>query len=107
MPTILSAALGAILRHVLTMGAGYLVAQGIWTKDESALYVGGATIFLLTLGWSVWQKVSAKRLQLVAQTMGPGVTEAQVIREVEHKKVTETLPSVLIAPDQPPTAQRG
>lgn len=56
MPPLLSAALGAILRHVLTLAAGLLVARGIWTDGEATEYVLGATLAILAFGWSYWQK---------------------------------------------------
>lgn len=59
MNPVLQAALGAILRHFLTMGATFLVTRGIWTQEEAMTYVAAAALALLGLGWSVWQKSKA------------------------------------------------
>lgn len=56
MNPILQAAIGSILRHVLTAGAAYLVTRGIWTPEEATTYAAAAALALLGLGWAVWQK---------------------------------------------------
>jgi hypothetical protein len=50
------AAIGSILRHILTYGAGYLVARGVWTGNESTMYVEALTLFVIGQGWSLYQK---------------------------------------------------
>ena len=57
-------ALGSIVRWALMLLAGYVVQAGIWTGADAERYVGGATIAVLALGWSLWQKYRS-RLKLV------------------------------------------
>jgi hypothetical protein len=49
-----TAALG-IVRHLLTTGGGYLVANGAVTDAQVETFVG-ATLALLGIAWSVWDK---------------------------------------------------
>jgi hypothetical protein len=72
------AALGAILRHFLTIIAGGLVARGIWTQEEAATYVGAAVLAALGLGWSLWAKYRDRLFRDQAMAMPAGVTEDQV-----------------------------
>jgi hypothetical protein len=44
-----------IARHLLTFGAGYLVAQGI-LDESSAEAIVGAVLTLIGVGWSVYDK---------------------------------------------------
>jgi len=44
-----------IVRHVLTIGAGYLVGQGM-LDDSQAQTMVGAFIGLVGVAWSVWSK---------------------------------------------------
>lgn len=74
MNPLLSAAVGAFLRHGLTWAAGYIVAWGIWTAEEATGYVAGAVIFLLAYGWSYFQKMMAEKKVEVALEMPPGTS---------------------------------
>lgn len=56
MNPIFSAALGSILRHVLTMGATYLVTKGVWSETDASVYVTAAAMGLVSVVWAVWQK---------------------------------------------------
>jgi hypothetical protein len=58
-------------------------------------------------GWSFYRQMRDIRMLRVAQMMAAGVTEKQVALELQHKKRTKTLPSVLTKPDEPPSAVRG
>lgn len=49
------AAIGALVRHALTVGAGYLAGQGIITTDEVDIAVG-AIMGLAGIIWSIWRK---------------------------------------------------
>lgn len=60
MNPVLQAAVGSILRHILTMGASYLVARGIWTEQEAMTYAAAAALALLGFGWAIWQKSQAQ-----------------------------------------------
>lgn len=44
-----------IVRHVLTVGAGALVTDGILTGGDAKDGVG-AIMVLIGIGWSIWQK---------------------------------------------------
>ena len=72
MSPILQAALGSILRHFLTIAAGYLVAKGIWTQEEAMTYAAAAALGLLGVGWSVWQKSKTHALIEKALDMPQG-----------------------------------
>ena len=78
MNPVLQAALGSILRHFLTIAAGYLVAQGIWTQEEAMTYVAAAALGLLGVGWSVWQKSKAHALIEKALDMPQGSSLEQL-----------------------------
>lgn len=56
MSPMLQAALGAIIRHSLTLAAGYLVSKGVWSQDAAGTYIEAATLGALSLGWSLYQK---------------------------------------------------
>jgi hypothetical protein len=64
---------GALIRGLLQVGSGILVAQGVITAEEadtatnavSAVIsdpasIVGAVTFFATLGWSIWQKSQPK-----------------------------------------------
>lgn len=44
-----------IARHLLTFGAGYLVAQGIIDESTAEALVG-AVLTLIGVGWSIYDK---------------------------------------------------
>ena len=44
-----------LLRHVLTFGGGYIVAQGFTTQSDWDAIAGGLAT-LIGLGWSIWHK---------------------------------------------------
>ena len=52
------AALGGILRHILTTGGGCFVGNGMLTEGEMQTGVG-AIMALFGLGWSLWTKRGA------------------------------------------------
>lgn len=76
------AALAAIFRWALTIGAGYLVARGIWTQEEAATYVIGGALALTALLWSVYQKY-VERSKLVTALSMPPTTESHVEQAVK------------------------
>lgn len=82
----LAAAIGAILRHVLTILAGYLVSKGIWTDAEASTYVTAAVAALVAFGWSLWTKYKGRLRLLKALELPAGATEAQVKREVDRDR---------------------
>ena len=56
MNPMLASALGAFIRWGLNAIVPFLVAQGIWTPEESTAYVTGATLSILSLIWIFWTK---------------------------------------------------
>ena len=86
MNPMLQAALGAILRHVLTAIAGGLVARGIWTAEDAATYVSAFVVFLLGLGWSVWAKYRDRLFRDQAMSLPAGVSEDQVKAAIARRR---------------------
>lgn len=78
MNPILSAALGSILRWALAIVAGYLVKHGVWDSAEAASYVAAASLGILSLGLSIWNKYRGRIKLLTALAMTPGTTEDEV-----------------------------
>lgn len=78
MNPMVQAALGSVIRHVLTLAAGYLVSQGIWSEQDAAGYVAAASMVALSLAWSIWQKYGDRLKLLVGLTSPSGTTEAMV-----------------------------
>ena len=52
--------MGAMLRHVLTLGAGALVSKGL-IESAAAEQVVGALMAIVGVGWSVYQKLKAAK----------------------------------------------
>lgn len=61
MNPLITAALGSIIRWGLALGAGYLVRAGVWAEADAKTYVFAASMAVLSLGWSLWQKWKANR----------------------------------------------
>lgn len=78
MSPLLASFLGAILRHGLTLLAGYFVAHGYFSQGDAVNYVAGFIAFLLGLGWSLWQKYGSRIAFLTALQAPPNATEADV-----------------------------
>jgi len=73
----LAAALGAFVRQGFAWLAGYVVARGIWTSDAATAYVEASVLFVLALGWSLWQKYKDRLKFLSALTLPAGTSEAK------------------------------
>lgn len=71
-------AIGAIVRWLLTFGGAYLVKLGIWNQDDAAKYIAGATLALISLGWSLYQKYGS-RLKLLTAMATPGTTTEHLV----------------------------
>lgn len=82
MSPLLSEALASILRSVLKVAAGYLVARGVWTADEATNYVAAVALVIIGLGWSYWTTRRSRIKFLTALEAPPGTTEATVDRKV-------------------------
>lgn len=82
MNPLVSEALGSVIRWALTGLFGLLVAKGIWTESQAAVYLTAAVGGVLTLGWSLWAKYSS-RLKLVTALASPRpMSELEVERVV-------------------------
>jgi hypothetical protein len=58
--------IGALVRNLIQFAGGGAVSAGYFSGDELTQAAGGIA-FLAGLGWSVWQKVRAKRALGAAQ----------------------------------------
>ncbi len=56
MNPLLYAALCSIVRAVLYAGSGWLVNHHVWTESQATDYVVAAAAFIVTSGWSLWEK---------------------------------------------------
>lgn len=81
MNPILSAAVGSILRHFLTMGAAALVTRGIWTPEDSTTYVAAAALALIGLAWAMYQKYAAHSKILDALSAPAGTSLDELNRQ--------------------------
>ena len=52
----MSTAAQAIIRHLLTIGGGYLTAKGIELDDGSVEVLTGAATIILGVVWSLFEK---------------------------------------------------
>lgn len=82
MNPILQAALGSILRHVLTGAATWLVARGVWTNEDASTYVAATALALLGFGWSFFQKYRAHINILAALDLPAGSD----LYDLEHRR---------------------
>ena len=78
MNPMLAEALGSIVRAGLMILAGYLVKAGIWDASTAATYVGAASLAILGLGWSLWQKYKSRVKLLSALAMTDTTTESNL-----------------------------
>lgn len=78
MPPLMQEAFASILRHFLTIAAGVLVTQGIWTESQATTYVAAAALAVVGIGWSLYQKYGS-RLKLVTALATPSVTSENAI----------------------------
>lgn len=84
MNPLLQAALGSILRHILTIVAGYFVGKGIWTPEDANTYIVSAVAAVLALGWSLWAKYKDAIFRRVAMKLPAGVDEYDVKKAIEQ-----------------------
>ena len=101
MNPLLQEALASIVRSILKLGAGYLVARGVWTQGDATTYVSAAALAMIGFGWSYWTTYSSRIKLLAALTMPAGATENQVIAKVASGAITpivstpaDTIPGV-------------
>lgn len=84
MNPLLQQALGAFIRTGLAFLAGYVVKAGIWTQSDAETYIAAATLALLALGWSLWQKYHARIKFLTALDAPTGASEAMVDDKIKR-----------------------
>ena len=82
MNPLLREALGAIVRWVLAIGAGYVVKAGIWSEGDALAYTSAAALALVALGWSVWQKYKSRQTLVTALASSTPMTETLAKRRV-------------------------
>ena len=97
-------AIGAVLRALLNIGAGYLVSRGIWTSERAEVYVGAAAMALLSLGWTVWRQ-GHMRVKLLTALGLAGVSEHEV--EAMVKDPTTPNPPVAHPKSEVPALPSG
>lgn len=85
-------AIGAILRHFLTILAGYLVARGIWTGERAEMYVTAAVAGIIALAWSLYQKYGSRIKLLIALGLAHPTTEADVQQRAKNTNVSVATP---------------
>jgi len=86
-----SAAIGSIVRWLLAGAATFFVDHGIWTQGEASSYVLGASLAIVSIGWSLVDKYRGRIKFLTALAMTPDTTEAEV---KEHISSGGATPSV-------------
>lgn len=91
----------AAARAGLQALAGLLVQRGLIDGGTANEVIGGASVFLVALGWSWLEKHQSQLKLLVALMMPAGSTES----ETEHVVATaDTLPVATTPKTAPPTA---
>lgn len=88
-------AVGSIIRAGLAVLAGYVVQHGLWTSSDAETYVAAATLAIISLGWSLWEKYGSQLKLVTALSMPPGSSEKQleaVIKNPGIEKPPAALP---------------
>lgn len=75
MSDLVRAQIGSIIRHILTLGAGYFVAQGYLTESAATELAASGSVFLATIIWSLYQNTRVNRKVDVALAMPEGATK--------------------------------
>lgn len=76
-------AFASIIRSILKIGAGYLVARGVWSQGDATTYVSAAALAVVGLGWSYWTTY-VSRAKLLTSLANPTLrTEAAVVDHIE------------------------
>lgn len=77
MNPMLAAALTALFRWALAFLGGYAFRAGIWTHDETAMYVSGGAAALAGLVWSLWNHYKGRLTLLTALASEEPLSEQQ------------------------------
>lgn len=90
-----------LVRHILTAVFGYMALKGWYTSDQSTnlVEVLGVPIvgFLVTVGWSLWQKFNASKLVQAALAAPPGTPLVFVKKDAGVKTLAIFLALPLLA----------
>lgn len=62
----------SFIRHIVTALGGGLAAKGFASAGDVEQLAGGI-VFLVGFGWSVWEKLQAKKSSAVATMQGPAI----------------------------------
>lgn len=83
MNPLLASALGSIVRAMLIFCAGWLVNHGIWTQADAETYAAAASLAIVSVGWSIFQKYKSRVSFLTALQAPQNTSEATVKRWVD------------------------
>ena len=89
---------GSILRSVIVAAAGWLTAHGMLPTGTVTDWVEAVLLVLLGVGWSLYEKYTARVALLTALTLRPGATE----NDLKAKVALGVTPSILTPPDTTP-----
>lgn len=94
-------ALVSVVRWGLTFGAGILVQHGIWTAPDATQYVTAASLAIVALLWSLWDKYKSRQKLVTALVLPKGATEIEVEGTIA---AGAPIPSVLTPKDVVPVS---
>ena len=83
-------ALASVVRSILKLGAGYLVARGVWAPDDASNYVAAGALAIVGLGWSYWTTYQSRRKLVTALSADVRLTEEQVQTRIAHGMAPST-----------------
>ena len=102
MNPVLTAALWSVIRHLMTLLAGYLVAHGVWAHEDSQRYVPELTaavvMGLTAVGAAIYNKYKQKRLVNTALAMPSGATVEETRKVIAEGKAA---PATLLETSSP------
>lgn len=89
--------LKSLLRYALIPVFAWMVERGIISPDQSETYLIAFSMFLITLGWSLYDKYWKRKAFVAALAMPAGASPAQA----EAAATKPDAPPVNIKQDQP------
>lgn len=72
-----AAAIGSVVRWALALAAGYMIRAGVWNEPDAETYVTAATLAIVSLGFSLWQKYRSRQTLMVALGSPTTLSEAK------------------------------
>lgn len=75
-------ALAAFFRWMLAFAGGYAIRYGIWTKDETTMYIEGASLAIVALLWSLLNHYKSRLTLLTAIATTEPTTENNIKQAV-------------------------